>query len=69
MSRLFDPHKGQWWNAAPNRMFEAYYMTLRVHYSMTALEAFKYAKEHGAAVGVGLPGGVIGLVREALEVS
>lgn len=35
---LFDPHKGQWWNAADKR--RAYYMTLRVHYEMGALEAW-----------------------------
>lgn len=43
---LFDPHKSQWWNA-PNK-FEAYYMTLRVHYGMYAWEAFKMAKENFA---------------------
>jgi hypothetical protein len=64
---MFDPHKGQWWNADPARMFEAYYMTLRVHYEMPALEAYNYARQHGAAVGVGTPGGVIGLMRAALN--
>jgi hypothetical protein len=64
---MFDPHKGQWWNQPPERMFEAYYMTLRVHYEMPALDAFIYAKEKGPEVGVGRPGGIIGLIKEALK--
>lgn len=43
---MFDPHKGQWWNAT--NTFEAYYMTLRVHYEMPALEAFRMAKANFA---------------------
>jgi hypothetical protein len=66
--RMFDPHHAQWWNAAPDRMFEAYYMTLRVHYEMPAIEAFRYAKEHGHKVGVGVPGGIIGLMKRELRI-
>lgn len=47
-------------------MFEAYYMTLRVHYEMPAAQAYAYAKQHGDSVGVGKPGGVIGLMKGAL---
>jgi hypothetical protein len=41
---LFDPHKGQWWNAEDTRL--AYYMTLRVHYEMGALEAWNMVKKN-----------------------
>lgn len=44
--RLFNPRKGQWWNAANKR--EAYYMTLRVHYHMPALEAWQMMKRNFA---------------------
>lgn len=57
---------GSWWDAPPERMFEAYYMTLRVHYEMPAAQAYAYAKQHGDSVGVGKPGGVIGLMKGAL---
>jgi len=40
---LFNPHKGQWWNAEDKPL--AYYMTLRVHYEMGALEAWNYMKK------------------------
>src|SRR5678815_2501562 len=43
---LFDPRKDQWWNA--DNKFQAYYMTLRVHYDMCALEAFQMAKDNFA---------------------
>lgn len=58
---------GPWWNAPPNRMFEAYYMTLRVHYQMPAALAFECARKNGPLVGVGRPGGVVGLIRDTLN--
>lgn len=42
--KLFNPLKGQWWNAENKR--EAYYMTLRVHYRMPALEAWNMLKRN-----------------------
>jgi hypothetical protein len=42
---IFNPRASQWWNAAPSEKFQAYYMTLRIHYEMPALAAFNYAKE------------------------
>lgn len=41
---LFNPHKGQWWNEPAESRTTAYYMTLRVHYGMCALEAWDYIK-------------------------
>lgn len=66
MKQLAQSRTTPWWNAPPERMFKAYYMTLRVHYGMPALEAYTYARKHGLALGVGKPGGIIGLMKEAL---
>lgn len=63
---MFDVHKGQWWNATPEQMFEAYYMTLRVHYEMTAANAFAVAKANKELLGIGKPGGFIGLMKQAI---
>lgn len=47
LKNMFNPYKGQWWNEpAGKQQFIAYYMTLRVHYQMSAREAFLYAKDH-----------------------
>lgn len=43
---MFNPRKGQWWNA--DDKFQAYYMTLRVHYEMPALEAYRMARKNFA---------------------
>lgn len=58
---------GAWWNVPPEDMFRAYYMTLRIHHGMTALDAYTYAREHGPSLGVGREGGIIGLLKEALS--
>ena len=44
MGKLFDPHKGQWWSADNKR--QAYYMNLRIHYEMGALEAWQMMKKN-----------------------
>jgi hypothetical protein len=41
-------------------------MTLRVHYEMTALEAFATAKQNRETLGIGTPGGLMGRLRAAL---
>ncbi len=64
---MWNPYREPWWRAPPEQMFEAYYMTLRVHHSMPALEAYNYAKKNGDLLGLGLPGGFIGKMREALQ--
>ena len=45
-TKPYDP--GMWWNAPPELRFRAYYECLRVHYEMSALEAFKMAKHNFA---------------------
>lgn len=40
---MFNPHKEHWWNAENKK--EAYYMTLRVHYEMPAMEAWERVKQ------------------------
>jgi hypothetical protein len=67
MPSLFDPHLGQWWNELPADQFVAYYLTLRVHYAMSAREAFAKARANGPLVGVGYPGGICGLIRDNLR--
>jgi hypothetical protein len=64
---MFNVHKAQWWNAASSQMFEAYYMTLRVHYGMTASDAFATAKANKEVLGIGMPGGFIGLMKQAIN--
>lgn len=39
-----DDPTGQWWNAAPGRIFAAYYKNLRKNYQLPASEAFITAK-------------------------
>lgn len=67
LHRLFDPHKGQWWNAPPAQAFQAYYMTLRVHYGMQAWEAFSYAKKSAAALHLGETQAFLPALREAFR--
>lgn len=65
---LWDVYRdGAWWNAPPAQMFQAYYMTLRVHYGMPASEAFERAKENREALAIGQPLGIVGKIREALQ--
>lgn len=65
MSKLFDPRQGQWWNAPAEQREQAYYMTLRVHYEMSALDAWNTLKrvrvEHP-----GLLNDLIGSLRRVL---
>lgn len=61
---MFDPRKDQWWNATDK--FQAYYMTLRVHYGMPALEAYAMAKTNFAEQ-PGFFGDPIGTLRAAVE--
>lgn len=63
---MFDPHKGQWWNAPTGQQFEAYYMTLRVHYEMPALDAFRAAKANAGVLSLDAKPGFLGSIREAL---
>lgn len=39
---------GQWWNAPPDEIFRAYYLCLRTHYEMPALEAYATARANFA---------------------
>ena len=65
---LWDVHKdGAWWNAPPEKSFEAYYMTLRVHYEMPAKEAFEYAQRSREILALGQPGGFMGLLRRSIR--
>ena len=57
---------GPWWNAPPERMREAYYMTLRHHYEMGAREALETVRRCETTLGIGRPGGFIGLIKEAI---
>ena len=63
---LWNPRVNQWWNAPPNKMFEAYYMTLRVHYGMGAQDAFRTAKANKECLGLDEPGGIVGKIKRAL---
>lgn len=43
---LYNIKQSPWWNAPPDKKFEAYYMNLRVNYHMTAIEAYNMAKKN-----------------------
>ncbi len=58
---------GPWWNAPPEQSFQAYYMTMRVHYEMPAAEALATARRAAPALGIGTPGGFMGLLRNAIN--
>jgi len=53
---------GTWWRAPAEKRFWAYYLCLRIHYEMPALEAFRYAKQQLNDWGLDL----IGTCRKAL---
>lgn len=67
MSKLFNPYKGQWWNAPMGQQFQAYYMTLRVHYEMPALDAFVMAKENMGVLSLDAEPGFMGTLRRVLS--
>lgn len=41
---MWNVRKTPWWNAPADRIREAYYMTMRVHYEMSALKAWTETK-------------------------
>ncbi len=57
---------GLWWNAPSEGRFRQYYLTLRWHYEMPALEAFNYAKRAFEDY-PGFMSDTIGTLRSALR--
>lgn len=58
---------GPWWNAPPEQSFQAYYMTMRVHYEMTAADALATARRNTTVLGLGTQEGFMGLLRKAIN--
>lgn len=73
MTKLWNPLSprvggdGPWWNAPPERAFQAYYMTMRVHYEMTAADALATARRAAPGLGLGTPSGFLGLLHDAIN--
>lgn len=65
--RLWDVHAAPWWNAPAAQSRRAYYMTMRVHYGMSAAEALATTNRNAGELGLGAERGFMLILREAIR--